>query len=73
MSTDALDSYITEVTNQLNDLNAEVKALDRAHKLDPDVRTLLYTARDTLRLQTRALRELRRRLTTVEAQAREWR
>lgn len=73
MNNGALDSYMTEASCQLDEFNFELKTLDRTRKLDPDVRNLLYTTRETLRLQMHVLRELHHYVAAVEAQAQEWR
>ena len=73
MTTEPLDNCIAESASQLRAFNDELKILDRSRKLDPDVRSLLYSARDALRNQNSAFREVSRGIRAIEARLAEWR
>jgi len=73
MITDTLDSYILEGAEQLRTFNHELKLLERHKKLDPELRSLLYAARDALGHQNHALRAIRDALHDLSASVAEWR
>ena len=73
MITETLDACITEGAEQLRAFNDELKLLERNKKLDPDIRSLLYTTRDALRHQHHALRAIRETLRDLSADVAEWR
>ena len=74
MTTDTINASLAAAAAvELQMFNDELKILDCHHELSPELRSLLYSARDTMRYHGNALRGIAEAVANLKTTASEWR
>ena len=73
MTSDTITASLLAAHTELRMFNDELKALDRRRELSPEMRSLLYSTRDTMRNHNNALREIAQAVADLQGVAAEWR